>query len=80
MLKKHTLLFHTDWFKIFTLISSLFAALVYFHLDINKQIEKINSSTTKQIDRIEINMQKQAERSDRLYEMFVDLLKQQKEK
>jgi len=80
MLKKTTLLVHTDWFKILTLIGSLFAALVYFHLDINKQIEKIDVSTTKQVDRLEISMQKQAERSDRLYEMFVDLLKAQKEK
>ena len=80
MVVENTLFINTDWFKILTLIGSLFAALVYFHLDINKQIEKIDSSTTKQIDRIEISMQKQAERSDRLYEMFVDLLKQQKEK
>lgn len=57
----------------------------------NKQIEKIDASTTRQIDRLEASikeqsekldasMQKQAERSDRLYEMFVDLLKAQKEK
>jgi Skp family chaperone for outer membrane proteins len=89
MVVENTLFINTDWFKILTLIGSLFAALVYFHLDINKQIEKIDASTTKQIDRMEANiqnmsakleasMQKQAERSDRLYEMFVDLLKAQK--
>lgn len=58
---------------------------------VNKQIEKIDSSTTKQIDRMEAaileqsakldaSIQKQAERSDKLYEMFVDLLKEQKGK
>jgi predicted DNA-binding transcriptional regulator len=55
----------------------------------NKQIEKIEESTTRQIDRLDASIkeqsakldasiQKQAERSDRLYEMFVDLLKEQK--
>lgn len=78
MAVENTLFINTDWFKILTLIGSLFAALVYFHLDINKQIDKIDASTTKQIDRLDANMQKQAERSDRLYEMFIEELKSQK--
>jgi hypothetical protein len=47
-----------------TAFVTIFAGMIaYFHRDINKQIEKIDASTTKQIDRLDANMQKQAERN-----------------
>ncbi len=53
-----------EWTKILSVIGSLLGAIIYIHQD-----------TRKQIDRMDAETKKQAERSDRLYEMFIDLLK-----
>ena len=44
-----------------------------------KQIDRLDASIKEQSEKLDASLQKQAERSDRLYEMFVDLLKEQKD-
>ena len=49
-----------DWMQVLTIVGSLFGGMFYIHSDI-KDIKR--------------DIQQQSARSDRLYEMFIDLLK-----
>lgn len=53
-----------EWIKIISVIGSLLGALFYIHQD-----------TKRQVDKMDAEIREQAKRSDRLYEMFIELLK-----
>jgi hypothetical protein len=52
-----------EWIQVFTIIATLLGGIFYIHTDI-REIKK--------------DMQQQSSRTDRLYEMFIDLLKEKK--
>jgi len=52
-----------DWMQVVAIIGSLLGGIAYIHSDI-KEIKK--------------GLDKQTDRTDKLYEMFIDLLKEMK--
>ncbi len=49
-----------EWFQVFSIIATLIGGIFYIHIDV-REIRK--------------DMQTQSARIDKLYEMFIDLLK-----
>lgn len=52
-----------EWIQVLTIVATLLGGIFYIHTDI-REIKK--------------DMQQQSLRTDRLYEMFIDLLKEKK--
>lgn len=57
-----------EWIQVFTIIGVLGGFMFW-------QTSKLDRDISKHIDRIDADMKIQGARTDKLYEMFIDLLK-----
>lgn len=63
-----------EWIQVLTIIVTLLGGIFYIHSDI-REIRKDMQQQNTRIDQQSARIDQQNARSDRLYEMFIDLLK-----
>lgn len=63
-----------------TIIGSLYVLLRNFKSDIRSDIQSLRSEVKSMEMELRHDIRMQSERSDKLYTMFIDLLKEQKDK
>lgn len=63
-----------EWVQAITIIGSLGSFIVWMVKRFDRDVEKIHRDLVKMGDRIDKN----GERTDKLYEMFIDLLREKK--
>ena len=71
-----------NWIQTLTIIGSMiglfFGINSYFFGPLNHRLDEQNTRIEAQCERLDRNLEAQSARSDKLYEMFIDLLKERK--
>lgn len=73
--KKKNWVSHAEWLS---LMITIFGSVYFLESRFESRFQDQISRSNDQIYRIESQIQSQGERTDRLYEMFIDLLKEKK--
>lgn len=69
-----------DWIQVITIILSLAGITYWFKSELEKDIQRIDSDMKSNNEKLEKWIQHSTSRSDQLYEMFIQLLKESKER
>ena len=60
-----------EWYQVLTIIVTLLGGIAYLH----KEIKSFRQDTREDIHQQGLRLDQQAARTDRLYEMFISLIK-----
>lgn len=67
-----------DWIQVITIIFSIAGIIYWFKSELEKDINRIDSDIKGLANKVDADMKAQTVRTDQLYQMFIDLLKEQR--
>lgn len=65
-----------DWVQVITIILSLAGVTYWFKSELEKDIQRIDTDIKGLAQKLDIETKAQTARTDQLYQMFIDLLKE----